>query len=89
MASEDFLKGKKEAYEELLQLIENETFTTIEGIKAYIKGYSDSLVIVKTASGSCPSCKKWPLALKSYDADGYTWRCEGCLRVPNKCRCSR
>jgi hypothetical protein len=34
----------------------------------------------------CP-CRRWNTYLGSYDADGYTWRCHGCLRAIGRCAC--
>jgi len=34
----------------------------------------------------CP-CGKWGTYVGSYDADGYTQRCHGCLRAVGKCTC--
>jgi len=34
----------------------------------------------------CP-CGKWKTYLGTYDADGYTIRCHGCLRAIGKCIC--
>lgn len=32
-------------------------------------------------------CQLWRTYLGSYDHDGYTWRCRGCLRAISKCTC--
>lgn len=32
-------------------------------------------------------CKKWNAYMGTYDSDGYTLRCHGCLRSVLKCRC--
>lgn len=34
----------------------------------------------------CP-CGRWNTYLGTYDQDGYTWRCRGCLRAITKCEC--
>jgi hypothetical protein len=34
----------------------------------------------------CP-CGKWRAYVGSYDADGYSLRCSGCLRAVAMCRC--
>jgi hypothetical protein len=36
----------------------------------------------------CPGCTRWTLYLGSYDTDGHTWRCHGCLRIPARCTCT-
>ncbi len=33
------------------------------------------------------TCGKWAAYYGSYDADGYTLRCHGCLRDTRKCTC--
>lgn len=33
-------------------------------------------------------CRRWQTYVGTYDADGYTLRCCGCLRAIAKCRCS-
>lgn len=35
------------------------------------------------------SCGRWQTYLGSYDQDGYTLRCYGCLRAIAKCWCGR
>ncbi len=35
---------------------------------------------------SCP-CGKWQTYIGTYDRDGYTVRCSGCLRAIAKCWC--
>jgi len=39
--------------------------------------------------GRNPACRcgKWQTYLGSYDQDGYTWRCHGCLRAVARCTC--
>lgn len=39
--------------------------------------------------GALPRCKcgKWRTYVGSYDADGYTLRCSGCLRAIERCTC--
>ena len=32
-------------------------------------------------------CRKWQTYLGSYDSDGYTLRCRGCLRAIARCTC--
>lgn len=32
-------------------------------------------------------CQKWQTYLGSYDEDGYTLRCHGCLRAIERCTC--
>lgn len=32
-------------------------------------------------------CQRWQTYLGAYDHDGYTWRCQGCLRAITKCTC--
>lgn len=34
----------------------------------------------------CP-CRKWQTYIGTYDRDGYTVRCHGCLRAITKCTC--
>lgn len=34
----------------------------------------------------CP-CGKWRAYIGSYDEDGHTIRCHGCLRSINRCTC--
>lgn len=33
------------------------------------------------------SCRHWGTYLDTYDQDGYTWRCHGCLRAIARCTC--
>lgn len=33
------------------------------------------------------ACRRWRTYLGTYDADGYTWRCRGCLRAIARCTC--
>jgi hypothetical protein len=33
------------------------------------------------------SCGRWQTYLGSYDSDGYTLRCYGCLKAIARCRC--
>lgn len=40
----------------------------------------------RAAMPECP-CRKWSTYLGSYDADGYTLRCHGCLRAIARCTC--
>lgn len=35
------------------------------------------------------SCGRWQTYLGAWDADGYTWRCHGCLKAIGKCTCGR
>ena len=32
-------------------------------------------------------CRKWQTCLGTYDRDGYTLRCHGCLRAIARCTC--
>ena len=41
----------------------------------------------RSALPHCP-CGRWRTYMGSYDADGYTIRCYGCLRSIAKCRCA-
>lgn len=41
----------------------------------------------RSSAGARCTCKKWPVYTGSYDSDGYTLRCHGCLRSVPKCRC--
>ena len=33
-------------------------------------------------------CHKWATYIGSYDADGYTLRCHGCLKAVKHCTCT-
>lgn len=50
---------------------------------------TDDLVRELTRRGALPACKcgKWRTYVGSYDADGYTVRCHGCLRAIARCSC--
>lgn len=50
---------------------------------------TDALVRELTTRAVLPPCRcgKWTTYLGSYDVDGYTFRCHGCLRAIAKCRC--
>lgn len=37
--------------------------------------------------GTCPTCRKWKAYVGTYDTDGRTLRCRGCLRAVSKCWC--
>ena len=38
--------------------------------------------------GMCPTCHgKWQTYLGTYDSDGYTLRCSGCVRAVARCTC--
>jgi hypothetical protein len=39
--------------------------------------------------GRNPRCKcsRWQTYLGTYDQRGYTWRCRGCLKAVDECRC--
>jgi hypothetical protein len=47
------------------------------------------LVAELTRRGTLPRCPcgKWKTYVGSYDADGHTIRCHGCLRAVGKCWC--
>lgn len=40
----------------------------------------------RQAMPMCP-CRKWATYIGSYDSDGYTLRCHGCLRSIGRCTC--
>ena len=48
-----------------------------------------ALVAELTRRGALPPCPcgKWSTYVGSYDADGHTLRCHGCLRAIAKCTC--
>lgn len=50
----------------------------------------EQLIAEITRRGRNPrcQCQRWQTYLGPYDADGYTWRCRGCLRAVAKCGCS-
>jgi hypothetical protein len=50
---------------------------------------TDILVQELTRRSALPpcACGKWTTYVGSYDADGYTLRCRGCLRAVAKCGC--
>ena len=33
------------------------------------------------------SCGKWGVYFGTYDSDGYTLRCRGCVRATSRCTC--
>lgn len=35
----------------------------------------------------CP-CRRWKTYMGTYDRDGYTLRCRGCLRATARCTCA-
>ena len=41
----------------------------------------------KEVTGYCPTCRKWAMYMGSYDEDGYTRRCHGCLISVGSCTC--
>ncbi len=49
----------------------------------------EQLVAELTRRGLIPRCRcqRWRTYLGSYDQDGYTWRCRGCLRAIWRCMC--
>lgn len=50
---------------------------------------TEELVRELTQRGALPRCKcsKWGTYLGTYDRDGYTLRCAGCLKAIAKCTC--
>jgi hypothetical protein len=50
---------------------------------------TDELLAALKRRGAIPRCPcgRWRTYLGSYDADGYTWRCHGCLRATARCTC--
>ena len=50
---------------------------------------SADLAAELTRRGAMPRCKcgRWRTYIGSYDSDGYTIRCHGCLRAIASCRC--
>lgn len=50
---------------------------------------TDELARELTRRGAMPRCPcgKWQTYLGSYDKDGYTIRCHGCLRAIAQCTC--
>jgi hypothetical protein len=49
----------------------------------------DELLAEVGRRGLSPRCRcgRWQTYLGAYDRDGMTWRCHGCLRAIDKCRC--
>jgi hypothetical protein len=49
----------------------------------------DELLAEVARRGLSPRCRcgRWQTYLGAYDRDGMTWRCHGCLRAIDKCRC--
>lgn len=55
-----------------------------------LSGVSDSeLAAELSRRGAMPSCKcrRWQTYMGTYDSDGYTLRCHGCLRAIARCTC--
>lgn len=50
------------------------------------EGERDDITELHGAMPRC-SCGKWTTYVGTYDADGQTVRCHGCLRAIGKCRC--
>ncbi|MDE2097987.1 MAG: hypothetical protein KGL39_12110 [Patescibacteria group bacterium] len=50
---------------------------------------TDQLVNELSRRGALPPCRcrKWQTYMGSYDRDGYTLRCHGCLRAVANCTC--
>ena len=50
---------------------------------------TEELVSELTRRSALPRCRcgKWQTYFGSYDADGYTLRCHGCLRAIARCTC--
>lgn len=62
----------------------------IPGGHNYISEVStEGLVAELTRRGAMPRCRcgQWQTYIGSYDADGQTLRCHGCLRAIERCRC--
>lgn len=55
-----------------------------------IRDASTAELVAELASrGALPRCPcgKWQTYVGSYDADGHTLRCHGCLRAIARCTC--
>lgn len=50
---------------------------------------TEELVAELTRRDALPRCKcgKWKTYIGSYDRDGYTVRCRGCLKAIARCTC--
>lgn len=50
---------------------------------------TDELARELQRRGAMPRCRcgKWQTYLGSYDRDGYTLRCHGCVRAIARCTC--
>jgi hypothetical protein len=50
---------------------------------------TDALVDELTRRGALPACPcgRWQTYMGTYDADGYTLRCHGCVRAVGRCTC--
>ena len=50
---------------------------------------TDNLVQELTKRGALPGCRcgRWRTYVGTYDSDGMTLRCHGCLRAVAKCWC--
>lgn len=49
----------------------------------------EELIAEITRRGRSPRClcQRWQTYLGAWDARGYTWRCRGCLKATDECRC--
>ncbi len=52
---------------------------------------TDELVAELSRRGALPNCPcgRWTTYIGTYDADGNTLRCHGCLRAIARCWCGR
>ncbi|MGW1057606.1 hypothetical protein [Micromonospora rubida] len=50
---------------------------------------TEELAAELTRRGALPRCRcqRWRTYLGTYDRDGYTLRCHGCLRATARCTC--
>ena len=51
---------------------------------------TDEIIAELSRRGALPPCRchKWATYMGSYDADGYTLRCHGCLKAVGRCTCT-